>query len=573
MNTIIEPSEVVFFLGAGASVHAGVPDTFSFVKKYIEELHDPDKKKTIKKIAEVLENQSKQKVDIELLLETLTKLENRKTEPLLHFFNIDDKNFILKDYPEKTSLIKDLKDFIKTKAIVPEDKIDDFSPLLGFIEDYRPLDIISVNYDTCIEQFCNAYKLSYQDGFDVHWNPRTFEIEHTDIRLYKLHGSVMWYQSDRGGYIKLPVMEGKSQIELITGERAENLMLYPMQKWDYTEPVLELLVRIKLLLESPKCKFLIVIGYSFRDEYVRKLIWDIARKNRNLNVILIDLKAYSIYSERLKYYDSQKRIPSSLNERVVCLPYSFEMIFPAIKNYYLKNLKEGLSNEELQRHTVFKGEKPEWLTCLRSFVMAENIEKIKNLTTKTNVRTALQKDWRLSIELPLRVGINLFCNGQEEHAKAYLNEFEFILKDMLVNKIFVNAMQEPPYIRISFCYYESDETGKNYVDLIRFKELMGALDGIAIQATFMSSTNGRILPLTLLTLTNLKKYFEGFKEQMTFSDYVNLRKDQYPDLEAIEYWKYQREGLREQREMITSRIAEIEKNILADIFENRKVRE
>ena len=73
----------------------------------------------------------------------------------------------------------------------------------------------------------------------------------------------MWYQSDRGGYIKLPVMTGKSKIKLIYGEKAENLMLYPMQKWDYAEPLLELLVEIKHLLESESCKFLIIVGTLF----------------------------------------------------------------------------------------------------------------------------------------------------------------------------------------------------------------------------------------------------------------------------------------------------------------------
>jgi len=120
--------------------------------------------------------------------------------------------FILSEYSQKAPLIKDLKNFIKSKAIVSEEKIEYLKPLRGFIEEYRPLDIISVNYDICIEQFCNTHRLSYQDGFDVNWNPKTFAREHTDIRLYKLHGSVMWYQSDRGGYIKSPVMSEESAI-------------------------------------------------------------------------------------------------------------------------------------------------------------------------------------------------------------------------------------------------------------------------------------------------------------------------------------------------------------------------
>src|SRR5574341_158103 len=194
MTSEIKSSEVVFFLGAGASVAAGVPDTFSFVDEYINSIEETDKKDTIKKIVETLEKWKGTKIDVELLLETLTKLKNKEQEPLLRFYNGGD--FILRGYYEKESLIDDLKDFIKSKAIVSEDKIQYLQSLLGSVEEFRPLDVISVNYDICIEQFCNVHKLAYQDGFDVHWNPKTFTSEHTDIRLYKLHGSVMWYQSD-----------------------------------------------------------------------------------------------------------------------------------------------------------------------------------------------------------------------------------------------------------------------------------------------------------------------------------------------------------------------------------------
>ena len=310
MNQNTKSSDVMFFIGAGASVAANVPDTYSFVREFIDNINDIDKKETIEKIVQTLKNWKNTDIDIELLLETLTKLENKQHEPLLQFYSGGD--FILKGYSEKKPLIDDLKDFIKRKAIVSEEKIQYLQPFLGFIEDFRPLNIISLNYDICIEQFCNVHKLTYQDGFDVHWNPKTFATEHTDIHIYKLHGSVMWYQSNRGGYIKLPVMTQESKIQLITGEMADNLMLYPMQKWDYADPLLELLVESKRLLESETCKVISFVGYSFRDEHILRIVWDAARKNKELHLILVDPKAYQIYHEKLKYYDEQHIIPSSL---------------------------------------------------------------------------------------------------------------------------------------------------------------------------------------------------------------------------------------------------------------------
>ncbi|VVB94210.1 Uncharacterised protein [uncultured archaeon] len=116
MDHNVKSSEVVFLLGAGASVAAGVPDTYSFVKKFIESIDEQTKKETIEKIVQILEAWKKSDIDVELLLETLVKLKDKKQEPLLQFY--DGGNFILKGYAEKKPLIDDLKDFIKSKAIV-----------------------------------------------------------------------------------------------------------------------------------------------------------------------------------------------------------------------------------------------------------------------------------------------------------------------------------------------------------------------------------------------------------------------------------------------------------------------
>jgi hypothetical protein len=130
-------------------------------------------------------------------------------------------------------------------------------------------------------------------------------------------------------------------------------MLYPMQKWDYAEPLLDLLLHIKDLLESKllekesadNFKFLIVVGYSFRDEHIKKVIWDAARKNRKLYLIIIDPEANKIY-ERLKYYDKAGKISSHLSGKVICLPYRFEEIFPFLMDTYITRLKDGLLRME-----------------------------------------------------------------------------------------------------------------------------------------------------------------------------------------------------------------------------------
>jgi hypothetical protein len=333
----IDNRDIIFLLGAGASVEAEVPNTYSFVSQFVNSVTDDGKKKAITSIIDELKkwernHSGRDEIDIELLLETLMKLEDKDNETILQFYSpnpLFDLNF------DFSKLILDLKDFIKYKSIVPEEKLDYLQPLIEFIEEVpnSPLDIISLNYDICIEQFCNIHKLTWKDGFDVRWNANIFQDTVSDVNLYKLHGSVMWYKSDRGDYIKVPIMTGSSEIQLITGEKAKNVMLYPMRKWDYIEPIFELLLRAKSLLESKECKYLICIGYSFRDEHIRDILWDVARKNKELHLVLIDPKAHSIYKDRLKYYNDAMKSRSSLFGRVICLPYTFG----GILKHHLKN--------------------------------------------------------------------------------------------------------------------------------------------------------------------------------------------------------------------------------------------
>jgi len=117
MIVTIKSSEVVFFLGAGASVEAGVPTTYLFVQEFRDFIkNNPDKSDDIKIIINTLQTINGRKIDVEDLLEILTKLKDKDQETLLGFFK--DCKYILKGHSEKEPLIDDLKNFIKLKGIL-----------------------------------------------------------------------------------------------------------------------------------------------------------------------------------------------------------------------------------------------------------------------------------------------------------------------------------------------------------------------------------------------------------------------------------------------------------------------
>ncbi|MFC2019893.1 SIR2 family protein [Chloroflexota bacterium] len=518
--------ELVFLLGAGASVKAGVPDTFRFVKEFQQSISDSQTRKTIDKIISKLKVW-KQKVaktsaiDIELLLETLIKLDERKNEPLLEFFK--DGKFILDRYSEKQPIIDKLKDFIRSKAIIESrKKIQYLDPLRGFIEQHRPLDIVSLNYDTCIEQFCSAYNLDYQDGFDVNWNPNVFERENIDIRLYKLHGSVIWYRSHTADYIKLPIMNTETGVRLITGERVENLMLYPMQKFDYAEPLLELVLKVKNLMQNENCKFLIVAGYSFRDDYITRIIMDAARRNREMVMIIIDPKAAQIYEDRLKYFEGGATDTSWLSGRVVCLPYRFEDVLPLLKDHYLANLKLGQRLvDQSAKEEISKGNSATWINCLEPLANAEYTEKIEALFN-SKLHWLEIGDSRLYIEVLLKLGLNLLANGLTNRADEHIIAVKETLYHLLVHDAKVLLDRKDNEFRLTFLF-NMDRLGFSEPEYITISDLT---DYIQQQYRYIQSRTNMTQKQSFAQfsfITKILRYLSSFNnDSIDYNDFISM---------------------------------------------------
>jgi len=569
-------SEVVFFLGAGASVAAGVPDTGSFVKEFRKSIQDTAKKATIDKIITTLEKTEKDNIDVELLLEVLTKLNEKDREPLLQFYT--DCKFILEEYSEKQPLINDLKNFLKKRTIVSEEKIYYLKPLLDLIEQYSTLDIISLNYDTCIEQFCHVYNLLYQDGFDSHWNPEVFDRENTVIRLYKAHGSVMWYKSEKGDYRKSDVFTENIEIQLMAGEKAENLILYPYAKMDYAGPLLELLVYIKHILESDTCKFLIVVGYSFRDPHIQRILWEAAKKNTQFHLILIDPNAYEIYNKRLKYYNTESSNRSPLFERVVCLPYFFEKILPEIKDY-IENLRLGLEHEFSQHQEEIKGKPASWISSVKHYVDAEYIEKAESLLQKTVSEP--DRDLKLGFEIPLKMAMNLIAGKQEEKASKFYKEFNSHLTKVAVEGINANIVYgqsrsdrlpgTPQDYQIEFKFnYRSTSNDVR----TPFKETIESLSVFCETRTELSKSGN--LQKISEKLKKVKYYLEPFKDgKIGFEEYIKLRESEIRDIKIFrneckklpEAGSLSKQQLSEQQRRLEANIVEVERSILKGIIE------
>lgn len=340
-------NEVVFFFGAGASIEAGIPDTRKFIygKKdeggiegFLEWLKENNKEEELKILETILATFQQRNncpiIDVELVLGALNALNNKEMYDLVYFYDQETFKFESEDNINTLrTLESDLKEFIRKKVVVNKDKISYLKPLIEFQE---PINIFSVNYDTCVEMLCIKHKLTYTDGFDLYWNPELFEKEF-DVKLFKLHGSIMWYLTDYGNYVKLPIeMEKGDGISLYSGETASPFILYPIgRKWEYTEPVGYLTNKLQKYLKS--AELCIVVGYSFRDDDIQRVFFESAKENENLTIILISPNAGEIFKEKLKYRDKEKSIQSPISDRVICFNYPLGSVLRDDYLYRIQN--------------------------------------------------------------------------------------------------------------------------------------------------------------------------------------------------------------------------------------------
>ena len=367
----------IFFFGAGASKPANVPTTVEFVDQFKKEIKEKELG-YFEMITELIEKQQKRKlsiekpiIDIEMILEVLDRIEKSNEDPLLSYLIPD--TIYLKEI-SVISLNQKLKSFIKKKGMIKADAISYMSPLKDLITIFDSINIITTNYDIVIEQFCNSQNLSLEDGFGNIFEFERLKNSQSQIKLFKVHGSILWYRSKTGQFYKLPI-KTDSDVETVFGEDLEPLIIYPMRKWQYIEPTFEIINEAKRIMRDPDIKFIYVFGYSFRDDHILDIFLDVFRDRRDLYCILVDPYAYKIYEDKLRYNDESKSSESSIAGRVICKPFTIQT---ELEYFFANSLNPlvGALNELIEfRHGTWNWSHPAFLLLENNYL--SEFEKLR----------------------------------------------------------------------------------------------------------------------------------------------------------------------------------------------------
>lgn len=331
-------SEIIFFLGAGASVDAGMPTVAQFtqsLKESLANLRDVDgiPRPQFKQFFDLVSEQDHTvEENYERFFEWVKLVLNVRREPYRELIDLRIPPGLLDvitslPFVIGHEVISLLRSYQTSPAYLA--RLDEFLPESGRLK------IFSLNYDCCVEDACHAAKIDLTTGFDPStggWNPSLFAKREQGINLYKLHGSLSWYQMYP--YIE-ELSHGCSIFELspeMVSERTKKpandcypeLVLGPGDKKQSDDPFLTLLSKFHhSLYRADVC---VVIGYGYRDDHINAMLSQALRAG--LSIVNV---SPSDSGRRFRSQERYDHLPSAAKE--------------ALEGQLLKGRLQGLQRE------------------------------------------------------------------------------------------------------------------------------------------------------------------------------------------------------------------------------------
>jgi hypothetical protein len=288
-SVIAESSEkdLIFLLGAGASVDAGMPTVAQLTKELkarLPKLRDVngrcrDEFVQIFDLIKIYDTSVD--TNYERFFEWIYLLIKAQTEPFRNLIKINVDTSLVEAMADLTLVIGgEIARLLASRKTEPNylTRIGDFLPPQGRLK------VFTLNYDCCLEDACHNAGIDLTTGFDPStkkWNPSLFQRKSKGINLYKLHGSLRWF-----GTRDMNLANDQFQHDLVLMElepgalqylpsnidvtQRPELVLGPGSKVQPDDPFLTLLYEFQRSLHQ--AKVCVIIGYSHRDDHINKML-------------------------------------------------------------------------------------------------------------------------------------------------------------------------------------------------------------------------------------------------------------------------------------------------------------
>lgn len=281
-------NHVIFLLGAGASVDAGMPMVAQLTKELrcrlpscrdINKKERPDFAQLFDTIAA---HDPNVETNYERFFEWLVLLKDVQRNPFRNVIRVEMEPSFATVAGELAFVIKRLVYEI-LRSHQSEKSYDPgyFAGFRRFLPEHGCLKVFTLNYDLCVEDACRSAGIDLTTGFrkdTKRWDPSVFQSCDSGINLYKLHGSLSWVLDKLDNNCP-----DRSLIEAETDHTVKEpeLILGPGPKLQWDEPFLTLYYEFRKALRS--AKLCVVVGYSFGDAHINDALCEASR--RGLTVI------------------------------------------------------------------------------------------------------------------------------------------------------------------------------------------------------------------------------------------------------------------------------------------------
>ena len=195
-------------------------------------------------------------------------------------------------------------------------------------ENYH-INIFTLNYDLIFEKTFNKDSVfPINTGFNSEgvWDAKWFDSEDAKINLYKIHGSLDWFlkEDDTCCLTNHEVAFNP----LNPNERKPHIILGFEYKLFSVDPFFTILQQFIQKLKTSK--LLVVIGYSFFDNYLNNIIIRHLNSNENVRVLIVDpywLPKENADEKFLKYLKQIQADTSNMNMNNYTTLYSSRVEF------------------------------------------------------------------------------------------------------------------------------------------------------------------------------------------------------------------------------------------------------
>jgi len=335
--------------------------------------------------------------DVETVLETITFLEDTKI--IAHPFLAPQLASALQDPDQLAHLRISLQRYIRSRCLIRQSDLEPLRAFTRFLRIWGILEVFTVNYDIVTELLCDLDNVAYSDGFQLNWQPSDFERDEVKVRLHKLHGSVTWFESPSEKDLKVPLRLQEPRVERLSGEIAYPLMMYPAQKLNDSTVFLTLHSQLHNALRSHR--WMVVAGFSFRDEHINKLFQEAARDRPELIFILISPGAERIYRKAIleigaRHDDSGEPLGRPLLERrVVRIPFKYERVLGPLADRELIQIQSAMDTYTMSAPAIVEGRAPRVDTILLDLIQAGLIDQAEEVEPYARV-DRFTPEWNLT---------------------------------------------------------------------------------------------------------------------------------------------------------------------------------